>query len=403
MRLKYFTLIVITFLQMLSAQEKVVKKSLLNTNDSSVNDSLKVKRSNGFKKVATIDMYLQFNSEIDSVIVDTTLTISKDYNFNYLQRDNFGLMPFANIGQTYNSLTFNSLNTNVLPLFAGRARHFNYMEEEDIRYYEVPTPWTRLTYKTAFEQGQMLDAFFTVNLSKQFNFSLGYKGLRSLGNYQNALTSSGNFRFTTNYKSKNGNYKAQGHIVMQDLLNQENGGLKDEDVENFESGIEEFLDRSVFDLNLDDAENILEGKRFYLNHFYDLVKIKDSLKENTISIVNNISYEDKYYQFYQSSPSNDIFGNSFTNNINDKVTLEDFNTEVGLKYSNNIIGDLKFGIDYTNINYGYNSIILLEDELIPNRIKTDFFGLSASYSNKIGRFRLNSKAAINLSDEIRCN
>lgn len=365
----------------------------------SVNDSTDVKRSRGFKDLATIDMYLQYNTEVDTSIVDTTLTIKKDYKFNYLQKDNFGLMPFANIGQTYNSLTINAVNDETNPLFGARARHFNYFEDEDIKYYEVPTPWTRLTYKTAFEQGQMLDAFFAVNLSKQLNFSIAYKGLRSLGNYQNALTSTGNFRFNTNYKTKNKRYKANGHIVMQDLLNQENGGIKDEDIENFTSGDKEFLDRSVFDMNFENAENILEGKRFFLNHSYDIISKKDSISNNRLTIVNQVSFEDKYFQFYQNSPSRTYFGDAFTGRINDKVTLEDFKTKVYVEYINNILGEIGFGINYTDVNYGYNSIVLFLDETIPNRIKANYLGVDASYNKTIKSISLKSKASLNLSDE----
>ena len=364
-----------------------------------VNDSTDVKRSRGFKDLATIDMYLQYNTEVDTSIVDTTLTIKKDYKFNYLQKDNFGLMPFANIGQTYNSLTINSADNETNPLFGARARHFNYFEDEDIKYYEVPTPWTRLTYKTAFEQGQMLDAFFAVNLSKQLNFSIAYKGLRSLGNYQNALTSTGNFRFNTNYKTKNKRYKANGHIVMQDLLNQENGGIKDEDIENFTSGDEEFLDRSVFDMNFENAENILEGKRFFLNHSYDIISKKDSISNNRLTIVNQVSFEDKYFQFYQNSPSRTYFGDAFTGRINDKVTLEDFKTKVYVEYINNILGEIGFGINYTDVNYGYNSVVLFSDETIPNRIKANYLGLDASYNKTFKSISLKSKASLNLSDE----
>ncbi len=368
-------------------------------NRGNVNDSTDVKRSKGFKDLATIDMYLQYNTEADTSIVDTTLTIKKDYKFNYLQKDNFGLMPFANIGQTYNSLTINSVDNETNPLFGARARHFNYFEDEDIKYHEVPTPWTRLTYKTAFEQGQMLDAFFAVNLSKQLNFSIAYKGLRSLGNYQNALTSTGNFRFNTNYKTKNKRYKANGYIVMQDLLNQENGGIKDEDIENFTSGDEEFLDRSVFDMNFENAENILEGKRFFLNHSYDIVNKKDSISNNRLTVVNDISFEDKYFQFYQNSTSSTYFGDAFTSRINDKVTLEDFKTKVYVEYINNILGEISFGINYTDVNYGYNSVVLFSNETIPNRIKANYLGVDASYNKTIKSISLKSKASLNLSDE----
>ena len=150
-----------------------------------------------------IEDYLIISYQNDTTYVDTTLTIKKDYKFNYLRKDNFGLQPFSNMGQTYNTLTNNFESTRLMPQFGARARHFNYMEIEDINYYRVPTPLTELMYKTAFEQGQLADSFFTVNTSPQFNFSIAYKGLRSIGKYQHLLTSTGNFRFTTNYQSKN--------------------------------------------------------------------------------------------------------------------------------------------------------------------------------------------------------
>lgn len=385
------------------AQVKQTKSALSRRNSKEGVDSLSNKRAKDFKKLAKIDMYLLLNAENDSTIVDTTLSIKKDYKFNYLQRDNFGLMPFANIGQTYNSLTYSELLRNSLPLFGARARHHNYLVQDDIKYYEVPTPWTRLTFKSAFEQGQMLDAFFTVNLAKQFNFSLAYKGLRSLGNYQNALTSSGNFRFTTNYKTKNGRYKAKAHIVMQDLLNQENGGLKDVDVVNFQSGDNEFKDRSVFNPNFENAENVLEGKQFFLNHTFDIVKKKDSLSKNQLKISNTVSLEDKFYQYTQTSSVTSFFGDAFTNSINDKVTLEDFRAQLGVNYINNILGDLEFGINYTNFNYGYNNVVLLGQELIPNRIKSNFFGLTASYSKTIKAISLKGRAGLNLSNDYSGN
>ncbi|WP_299366561.1 putative porin [Winogradskyella sp.] len=398
MRIKLlFILILSLIVTELSSQ---VKLNSANARSRNSNDTSDVKRSRGFKNVATIDMYLKFDTDTDTTIVDTTITIKKDYKFNYLQKDNFGLMPFANIGQTYNTLSFNSFSEETNPLFGARARHFNYYENEDIKYYEVPTPWTRLTYKTAFEQGQMLDAFFTLNLSRQLNFSIAYKGLRSLGNYQNTLTSSGNFRFTSSYATKNKRYKAKAHIVMQDLLNQENGGIRDEDIENFESGNEDFIDRSVFDPNFENAENILVGRRFFINQSYDIIKQKDSLSQNELAIISNISLEDKYYQFYHTTaPANEFFGDSFTDDINDKVTLEHFRTSLGLKYLSNIIGELMFALNYTDFNYGYNSVVIFPDENIPNRIKSSFLGVEAEYKKAFKGFGIEGNGRLNLSNE----
>lgn len=146
-----------------------------------------------------IDLYKIISVKRDTTSLDTTLTLAKDYKFNYLRKDDFELLPFANVGQTYNSLGYDLTKVSLAPEFGARARHFNYMEIEDTYYYSVPTPLTELYFKTVFQQGQQLDAFFTINTQPNLNFSIAYKGLRSLGNYQSTLTSTGNFRFTTNY------------------------------------------------------------------------------------------------------------------------------------------------------------------------------------------------------------
>ncbi len=371
-------------------------------NDSINPNSKSTSNKNIKNEKATIDMYKIISYKRDTTYFDTTLSIKKDYKYNYLRKDNFELISFSNVGQTYNTLSSNFQNIHTLPVLGARARHFNYMEVEDINYYQVPTPFTELFYKTAFQQGQILDAFFTTNMSKQFNFSIAYKGMRSLGKYQHILTSTGNFRFTSNYQTKSGRYQARAHIVMQDLLNQENGGLTDEDVINFQSGDEEFKDRGVFDPIFQNAESILEGRRFYLDHKYNIIRGNDSLQHN-FSLGNIISFEDKYFQFKQTARS-DFFGSAFLNsNINDKVTLENFYNRVYINYDNPIIGNINFNVDYTNYNYGYNSLVILNGETITNRLKGSIVTLGGSYKKQIGAFQLDGEFGINISGDIEGN
>lgn len=349
---------------------------------------------------AKIEDYRIVSYTRDSTFVDTTLTIKKDYKYNYLREDNFNLMPFANLGQTYNTLRYDFTNSETLPAFGARARHFNYMEVEDINYFRVPTPLTELFYKTAFEQGQLVDAFFTVNTSDRFNFSIAYKGLRSLGKYQNALTSTGNLRFTTNYRSKSGKYTLRAHAVMQDLLNQENGGIIDDEIPFFESGEEEFLDRSIFQVNFEDAENILKGRRYYLDHGYALVSKKDSISYSELRIGNTIRFEDKFYQFEQGR-QNDFFGDAFeTSNLKDKVTLEDFGTSIYTTYDSKKIGHLRISLDYTNLNYGYYKVIVLDEQTIPNRIKDEIITVGGQYQNSFGSLDIIGNLRTNITGEL---
>ncbi|WP_418604563.1 putative porin [Hwangdonia sp.] len=354
---------------------------------------------------AKISDYLIISHKNDTTFVDTTLTIQKEYKFNYLRKDNFGLMPFSNLGQTYNNLTYNFENTDLMPSFGARARHFNYMEVEDINYYRVPTPLTELLYKSAFEQGQLADSFFTVNTSPQLNFSIAYKGLRSLGKYQHLLTSTGNFRFTTNYQTKNKRYAARAHIVTQDLLNQENGGLRDDDmVENFQNGTPEFLDRSILEVNFENAENILKGKRFHLEHAYNIINKKDSLLKNKLSIGHIISLKDKSFQYDQSTANTSYFGAAFSSSkFRDRVTLENLYNQLQLNYSNNILGDLQFNISNNNYNYGYNKVVVLNGNNITNRLKGDVFSVGGKYHKHFKNFELHGELGVNVSGDFEGN
>ena len=351
---------------------------------------------------AKIFDYKIISHQADTIYLDTTLTTLKEYRFNYLRKDDFDVIPFANLGQTYNTLSYDFSSDKLMPLFGARARHFNYREIEDVNYFYVPTPLTELMFKTAFEQGQLLDAFFTVNTSKQFNFSIAYKGLRSLGKYQHALTSTGNFRFTTNYKTKNNRYKAKAHIFTQDLLNQENGGIRDEDIENFESGNPEFIDRSVFDPLFEDAENILEGKRFHLDHEYALLNKKDSVQSSSLKIGNVVSFTHKYYQYKQSS-QNDVFGDAFENVIHERTTLEDFYAEANATFQNKTLGTIKGLIGYSNYNYGYDKLVQIDGANITNRLKGDVISVGGAYDNTIGKFNVNGRFGINVTGDFTGN
>ena len=57
---------------------------------------------------AKIEDYLIISSEMDTISVDTSLTIEKYYKMNYLRKDNFHLLPFSNSGLAYNELSFHS-------------------------------------------------------------------------------------------------------------------------------------------------------------------------------------------------------------------------------------------------------------------------------------------------------
>ncbi len=370
-----------------------------NQNGQRTNTASNPNYQNGVDKQekAPIEWYKIIDAARDTTIVDTTLSIEKEYKYNYLREDTFELLPFANVGTPYNQLAKTFEDENLKPLFGARAQHVNYMEIEDMLYYDVPTPLTEFYFKTAFQQGQQLDGLFAVNTSRQFNFSLAYKGVRSLGNLQNRLASTGNFRFTTSYHTENKRYFLRAHLAAQDILNRQNGGLTDEALPLFINDDSNFNDRGRLEVNFEDAENFLKGIRYYVDQEYHVLKQQDSLSHTLLAVGTAITYEEKQYRYQQDAAFLD-FGDAYESaNLRDLVRLQDLNAKGYVRFDNNIIGRLSAFIDYTDFNYGYNSVLILDEGRIENRIKGGILAAGASYQKTYKGFDLQGKGAVNIS------
>lgn len=330
--------------------------------------------------IATIDMYKIISLKNDTTYVDTSLTIQKEYKFNYLRKDNFGLLPFSNEGQTFQTLQFGLNETSAYPEFGFAAKHFNYQEVNDIKYYSVATPMTDLYFKTTMEQGQMLDAFITLNTSERLNFSIGYRGLRSLGKYVNQLSSNGNFKFITSYNTKNERYFLKAHFTGQDLTNGENGGIIN--ISDFESGDDRFTDRARLSVYLQDANSVLKGNRFFVDHHF---RVNSEKGNNNLYIDHQFNYETKFFEFNQPTigvsilyPDETVptlvsrFGTSYkSSKISDKTRYNRMYNRVGATYENSTLGQFQFFVDDFRYNYYYNRIIVIDEENTIQNLLTD--------------------------------
>ena len=310
---------------------------------------------------ADIKKYISINIQGDSIYLDTTLTIKKHYKFNYLRKDNLELLKYSNIGQTYNNLTHRFDDLSFLPEFSFSSKSHAYLSSNDIKYFQVPTPLTEMVFKTVMKQGQHTDVFFTTNTSENFNFSIAFKGLRSLGNYQNILSGSKFFRFTTKYNSSNERYNFKMHFVSQGFENKENGGLNDESILNFESEDPLFNERSKLSVKFEDATNYFSSKRYFLDHQFLLTKKKNSVN-NKFSLGHKFEYEtlsSSYVQNVASSFYGDITPG--LNNVDDKAEIKTTLNEFYTDLSSNFFGKIK--VIYTNYNYSYKSNSLSNEQV----------------------------------------
>src|SRR5690606_24890316 len=131
-----------------------------NTNSSNLNNTkinsteLSDKSNSSNDSIAPIDWYKIISSDYKNTVVDTSLTIKSFYNFNYLMKDMFGMQSLSNDGQSYNLIDFSLLQNKVNPSFGFKAKDYNFYQIDDINYYNVPTPFSELAYRSAIKQGQ---------------------------------------------------------------------------------------------------------------------------------------------------------------------------------------------------------------------------------------------------------
>ncbi|MFP9098186.1 putative porin [Flavobacterium sp. RHBU_24] len=320
-------------------------------------DNDTVNRFNGPAKVAdtlaTIDMYKIVTLQRDTTLVDTALTLKKYYEVNYLRKDNFGLLPMANDGQSYNVLHFGLVKYNPFPEFGFSSKHFAYIQPDDVRYYNVATPYTDLMYRSTQTQGQILDALIAVNTSENLNLFVGYKGLRSIGKYVNSISSNGIFRIGGSYNTTSKRYMVKFHFTGQDFSNQENGGILD--LSQFESSEDPYNNRERIEVYFDDATSLMKGNRYFFDHTFRLSKENP----NSIVVHHQFNYENKFYEFTQTAANAKFggIGNAYTSSIHDKTRYNRMYNLIGAAYSNKTIGDLEFYVEDYNYNYFYRTVI----------------------------------------------
>ena len=342
--------------------------------------------------------------ERDTIYVDTTLTIKKDYKFNYLRKDNFELLPFHNQGQTFNTLGYDFSQTQLFPQMGAIAKHYNYSQVKDVNYYQVATPFTELAYRKGLEQGQFLDALITLNLTKQQNISLNYKGLRSLGKYRKSLSSHGNMRFTYRYSSKKSKYHLKAHVTAEELYNEENGGLTEESIYNFENDDKDFKDRGRLETQFTNAYNILRGDRYYIDHQYLVSEKKDSISTKyALKIGHIFKYESKHYEFYQSEKNN-YFGDAFTSKIKDKNYLSSLYNQLNATLkSDYILGELKLFVENNDYNYRFKNVIYINNQFIPQGLSGNISSAGAQWKTFYKGVAINAKGATTLSGNLNGN
>ena len=360
-------------------------------------------------EVTVKDYKLMFLDGTEEV-VDTSLSLEREYSFNFLRKDYFEYLTFPNMGEAFNKLGYNFHDQALTPQMGARVKHFSYFEKEDVPYYEVPSAYTELFFKSTFQQGQFLDTSLAINTSPKFNIAVSFRGFRSLGKYLASLSRSRQFRISTQYQTYNQRYRLRLHQTTQSLENEVNGGLNRDSVYFFENApnyvladengqaildengnqqivfYDGFLDRNRLDTQIN-ANNVLEGERYFMEHKYQMFPVSKDTSAYKMSIGYSISLEKKNY-IYENRFANLYFYSKYDNNISDSISFDNIENKLFVELKNKSLGNFKLNLYHNKWDYTLGQDDYEKDTLISNSINSsqlaaqvnwrkDFFGIAA--------------------------
>ncbi len=339
-------------------------------------------------------------------VVDTSLSLDAEYKFNFLREDYFEYLPLPNMGEGFNKLGYDFHEQPFTPQMGARVKHFGYFEKEDVPYYEVPSAYTELFFKSTFQQGQFLDTSLAINTSPKFNIAVSFRGFRSLGKYFSSLSRSRQFRLSTQYQTYNQRYRLRVHQTTQSLENEVNGGLTNDSVYFFENapnyveaddsgspvldenGNEQivfydgFLDRNRLGTQIQ-ADNVLEGKRYFMEHRYQMFPLAKDTTAYKMAVGYSASLENKNYNFNQSRPSTYFFENYEVSNVRDSTSFNTLENKLFVHYKDNELGELKLDLFHHNWDYTLGPNEYEKDSLLANQIKTSQLAAQARWQKEL--------------------
>lgn len=324
----------------------------------------------------------------DTTFIDTTLSVRNDYKHNPTNRDMFEYMPFSNMGQTYNALGYDFRQGETQPQMAGSANHFYYIKPQEVSYYHLPTPITQFMYRSAMEQGQVLQTLFSANISPNINLFVRYNAMRSLGYYQNILSSIGNFVGGISLSSNDKKYWLFAHFAAQDIDRQENGGLLNR--VQFTSGDEQFTTRGLVDVKMTDANSKYDSKRYFLHHQYNFLRKENAINAQ-ILLKHQSQYETQDYNYNQTATAqNNFLGASYVpTDISDNPQLKTWQNQLGAELVLPYLGKTFIYGKSHFYNYFFKSIFSDENgRRIPNKIAGTDYGIGISWKKHYKGFSL---------------
>jgi hypothetical protein len=241
----------------------------------------------------------------------------------------------GNIGQIYR---------NLLPYPFLRNSGFEYgirtfdqylYQNDSVRYYKVLKTFTQLEYVQGAKKEIFFHAKFSRNIYRSLNLGFDFRVMNAPGTYPYQKTNHINFYLTAQYFTKDKRYGVISNFLLNRLANNENGGIKYDTV--FEQNLE--TNRSLYDVNLNSAQNRIRESGFYMKHYFNLSRHQKNSNDTAFLTskhfeLGRISYSFEYNRQIQNyiddQPAAGFYNNIYLDSIRtyDSLTVKKIVNEV---------------------------------------------------------------------------
>lgn len=256
--------------------------------------------------------------------IDIELDREKKYIYTHPEHeDEWGRLRLPNLGQGYNPTLFRLRSGYRL---APENQIYGWLSPQQVRYYDVKTPYIRLIHHSGIKNGSALQGLYSQNIHSRWNISFDYFGLRSQGAYQRSLSNNDHLSLTSHYQTESGGYAVEGHYFQQYRRNEQSGGIQN--VEAFLDVDPRFNDRQNFVPNLYSVSSIYAYRRGYVLQRLGLVSWRDWFWQG----YHRLNFQQEEYTYFQTGEEAFFPSFNLTNFLDEtQKYLHRYGNEVGVE------------------------------------------------------------------------
>ena len=292
----------------------------------------------------------------------------------------------------------------------------NLVTEKNIQYCSTKGPFASLTGIAGTKQLQIFKSQFTTTFKNKLNINVKFNRYGSQGFYLKQQTFINNFYTSANYSSKNNRFGFYTYILNNTTKNQENGGLKQDSLSDYDV----LQNKALYPVKISLATRTNKEYKIMFNPWFKLNKAPDSVANynhylqlktkfnfNTYKYKDDNSGIDNYYNLFyldtaKTLDSTRIF--QFINEVNYSVLKSNKNVGASAGYRNEInkVWQKADSLFYNHLLTG--DFVIKKTfkptdttNTSPPSIQAHFNGTYIFYGANVGNYKVESKSLFTIN------